>query len=651
MKKRIICGLIVIGMLMALSGCGKREEKISDKSFQKILTMYWAYFEAAYDDDCAAKIVVGKDGVPMMMVHYEDERGDVYNVLYGYEKGGIKHIYKSPRNTLLAVYSDNIMAEFHVGEVNGINNETTDIDLFILEEEPVKIGTIDPVNKKIYISYKGKVISMEETDNELVYKAFVDEIYEVVYGKSIKPNVAAYQCNIFLLSNFFRSAPLMYNDDNGVFDSEIFRKEVTALMAEGSMTQEEYILWDIAFYDEMGWIGKDARNTIRHMNEMKEEMLHDGPYQQAILCFESIIARNPNLFDKLDDAIKIKYMRFYKETLLLHMMEGNDASWMKEVNILKEMSDKELREILMNFMYEATGESMSAAILFADGDKSQAEYIDYRWNGREYISQYVEEKISLGAEVVLMNRSGKEMFEAFLNLVANLKTQMIKYANDIREEDEYYVEAYKALVEKFESYGGLVDSRYTDEYVLCRAGEDNTLCLLVCSHIEGENLGVERHLYVYNGKGRFTTELMSQERTSFYWSDEINGWYISGSGGASTQLIELITIENSEIDIIFEGYYNGSDRMYYYKTENDNRIEIEEEEFVRPLEAIMGDYLDEYMRKHYEGIDKEVGVAAVWALADYLSEKNAAAGINYYLMDYYSTVEEAYEALLKAEGN
>lgn len=417
MKKIIESGMIIMAVLMLCTGCGNKAEKLSDWKFKEIVQAYWDYFTYEFDEsidrnDVVAKIVVHEDGSPLMMVQEYDEVNKLtQNMLYGYEKGKVRLIYQFPVNTLDAIYMDGVVAVISFHETDGRYTKDM-IDLYKLDKKMEWIGTIDLASREIEILYRHKKLSLQDEGDEQEYQKFVDDLYKLLYGRSIKPRALDYKCDLFRLSNFFRSAPMAYGAGDGLFFEQDFQNQVNALIKEGGMTQEEFMLWDIAFYaDEI------AGYENLYVGYGYDD-LGDGIHTAYVM--DSVLERDASLLDDLDKELLDKEKESLQAHLLYIMLKTRDYDdWIEEVNVLRKFGKDELVNYLV---YELRAQAVDWQ------DETEWDYDVWAWSE-------IEHKMAAKAKAILSKKSGKRIFETYYLLEEHLPEELERLLDEYNQSE------------------------------------------------------------------------------------------------------------------------------------------------------------------------------------------------------------------------
>lgn len=619
MKRRTILFFLIISITVMISGCGSRGGKISNKKFEKILDAYLEYYKDEVRDqyeECYGKMIINTDGMPMLMV-YGQTSYSYEAMLLSWSKGEVRSLFECDCRDVGAV---NVLSD---GLLTVRENESL-VTLYLIGKEPDEIGYINSEKEEAEITYEGRNLTLKYQADQEEYRAFADEIFDIQYGGKLKPDETDYQMNIFHFSDlsgnqpeetFYRSVPLVTltdYDEESIFDYKHLKRQISALQEAGSMTQEEFIIWNAQYYE--------------------------GEKDECALAFkETVVARNPMLLNEFDfsmlDSKQIDEVRM--EVLDYIIVNAKEKS-MSEIDVMSNMSEDELTELLRRRFREidlvsCLNEYRSDMITAeeSEGEENSVELTESdRLDKKTITDIHLKKKAIEGWNKIMQGRSGQDAMKAYRNLSTNLPEQMEKWKSEYEGSDEMMVDAYKYYLEHSKSVSGTSkEDANSCSYAFCRAGEDRQLCL-----IEYLDYGVDgwKNLYVYDGENYIFSDGFWAARTGGFWLDEIKGWYVHGSCGAATGIEYLATVKDGKVKVLFAGYYDFWDNHFYEMEANGDMSEIS---------------LDEYNESAMELLGKPL-----------LTEDGRSGEIeadpfqHASFTDYYDTIDEAYDRLLEIES-
>lgn len=615
MKKiLLVLGGILVAIVVGVMSFGGNGGKLSDKKFTKILEDYEVFFEEEFVEEFGkdysyGKIVVNTDGTPVMLaIGVDEDTGEDYTRIYSHDGKEVKQLKKFGEGILPVIYSDGIVAVYDYSDY--LEEDDVYADLYLWDKNLEKIGEIHLENREVEIDYNQKQFVLRAPIDSEEYAEFVDFIYSIQYGNKVKPDKLTYGCNIFKTLTFFRSVPLAYLDEAGVFEARSFEDQIEELKDSGSMTQEEFLIWDYNFSAEA----------------KKDEHIR--------VITEAFVQRDINLLNRVEEIYWGNNAESIQEDILYVMLKNRMTEWMEESEVIQNMSSIKIEEAVEKYTEE---------LILQHGGKEPEFYIEEIYDEETYSDETEDfyetlvrsnfaKKAMEELEKLSESTIDKEWLDSYFALIDQLQEKAEKWEEEFKQGDYLYLEAYMKMIEE-EYY--LDEAPYTLYYDFCYVGEDNHLCMLLTQEYDYDAYTT---LCVYDGRGGFTYYDLYGYRQWCAWVDDIMGWYVYGSNGASSGGHTLVTVRDGKIFCLFNGEYD------YFMPEGEFRSVSEVKEYVDNYPQY------EYRNVSYEEYNKVpmelFGVPFVSndgsSIRQNLEEKVTNNGENYFGTKGYSTIEEAY---------
>lgn len=366
MKRRIHIFLLFAVAVLGLSGCG-RQDKVSDKAFEDALDAYQEYADDVLKRDYeeyGAIITLDSTGLPMMFAYgiYDLDRADLADIMFlSCKKGKVVslkevHDVTADYGFPVTIYSDGIVlitdeeeqrkewyqiGKGKIEEVAYYEWEELPTEIWLDESYPGEEDTEDgeleefkrtinffPGKKEIEVSlYVEDPKECEKQYKKICKQLYAGDAYASDYDKMVWLNMI---CEEDDDNEAFMQSPAIVVDDESVLLPKDLRYQISKLKEAGSMTNEEFLVWQHNFSTK----------------------LSDIYFFPSASC---LIYKNPLLLNEVDRFYDWEtdvegYGGLVQMTLLDYIVKTGNVALADDIKVFENLSDEEFETISKRYV-------------------------------------------------------------------------------------------------------------------------------------------------------------------------------------------------------------------------------------------------------------------------------------------------------------
>ena len=491
MGKKFIIVVLFSVMALSLTGCTK------EKKYADALEAYLTYFEETlmkdYDSQCKAKIILDKNDFPILLAIGQTGEGTYNSMIYGYEKGevvSIKEIHNAKGIDLLGFTDGIVMIEQNEeGEVYQIvDNQLVSLaekfDKFYKDwngdtasyckkefGEVLDAETFTELGQGIG-NYENFYIGKLDTDglgdfNKDVTNLY-DKIYQEIYEGKYHLSPLSLITDVSGMGRYMFSMHVGWGAEYGYLPASEFRYLITNLQKQELMTQDEFYVWNVNFYNETFGLGVFRNNDELTMGEVLSGVTN-GYVELDLL---EVFVRNPILLKEMKifsgkvdgEDVGSQNLDELKKCATLYAYYSGDVDIFDKIDVIKNTSAEETKSYLfsegvLDEIVESCGITSSENL-----GVDLTSYIDGKEQETKVFESFTKEIIlqELLRKHVVDNIKGataKEWIKSCLDYTEKLKKELAGiYA---QAEKEYEENAWKQV---YINYVTEACSNYDSEY-------------------------------------------------------------------------------------------------------------------------------------------------------------------------------------------
>ena len=600
MRKWIQVVSVLFITAVCLSGCGS-QKRVSNKNFREALETYQEYYRDLCNeaDECYIQLALDAEGLPYIVTASVNEKFNGITVkmeISTTKKGKIYTLLSEKVNEdkflECVLYSDGIIA------INGEDDmewfQVTDGELeevayceryskrytFHMGKEDIEIdlSADDQAEcKEEYAKICKKLYGNQGSGAEFGKRTWFDQLYDDDYVDRVV---------------FLQSPVIGWTE--GMMDSSDFRRMVSRLEQDGSMTNEEFVVWNYNYIQDTG----------------DEAIFSDAPSA----C--SLIYKNPLLFNEIDGFMPgdREMCQFF---LLSYLNTTQDWKTAEKIELLKEIDEEQLENWQLLGMFSCLESTLTSkpqiyesftrdGLYYLKTDYSFDTQLPYQYfeadDAEEEFQRFYEqwdEEVEDGdravEDILLLKhietkfgeeytaqageKEGMEYLRASMELTSDLPKLLETWEEEYigseqmeRDYEEYIKDKYVAFIEDGNDYVSQCGYEYADVgYVFVKIGDEDVPSLLRFFQFpEDPYYPRAREKYDYNiidiltyFDGQITEYSL---RGKVYWIDESKSIYIDEYWRLNIYSYILWTLKDG-VGYIAEGKekdgYSYAEERYY----------------------------------------------------------------------------------------